>query len=53
MDKKIYSILIGVLTVSMLYLAINSKKNNSKHEELIKTFEQKNKQKNDSLQLYI
>jgi len=53
MNKKIYSIIIGLLSVSIIYLLISTKQNISNHKITTKELEQKIKQKNDSLALFI
>jgi hypothetical protein len=53
MNKKIYSIIIGLLSVSIIYLLINTKQIINNDRIKTKELEQKIKQKNDSLQLFI
>jgi len=53
MNKKTYSIIISLLSVSIIYLLINIKQNISSHKSTTKELEQKIKQKNDSLTLFI
>lgn len=53
MKQKIYSLIIGTLSVAVLFLLINSKNTKMKNSKKIINLEKNIKQKKDSLQLYM